>query len=171
VDPGDQAAPGKTLVRVSSTDRMRLTFGVPRADRPAVAAGRTVRFALDGKTREAAVDRVHPALDTARLARAEADLAEGVTLPPGAELPVTVELPAMTGATLIPAGALAGGVERPTVYVVDGGQAHARSVTVQGRAGDEVAVSGVALGATVVTTPYLGWTRLADGMPVRGVGP
>ena len=171
VDPGDQAAPGKALVRVSSTDRMRLAFGVPEADRPAVAAGRTVRFAWDGQTREAAIDRVHPALDTARLARAEADLAGDVAPPPGAEVAVTVALPPLADATLIPNGALAGGPERPTVYVVEDGKARARSVTVRGRAGDEAAVSGIKAGAAVVTTPYLGWTRLADGMPVTEVAP
>ncbi|MDZ7810182.1 MAG: efflux RND transporter periplasmic adaptor subunit [Arhodomonas sp.] len=71
VDTGDQAATGKTLVRVATTDRMRLAFGVPREDRPAVAPGRTVRFRLAGEVREAAIDRIHPALDSVRLARAE----------------------------------------------------------------------------------------------------
>ncbi len=171
VDPGDQAAPGKTLVRVASTDRMRLAFGVPRADRPAVAAGRVVRFRVAGEAREAAIDRIHPALDAGRLARAEVDLTGGVTLPPGAEVPVTVALPPLVEATLIPAGALAGGDTRPTVYVVADGKARARTVTVRGRTGDRVAVAGVEPGAVVVVTPYLGWTRLADGMPVTEVQP
>lgn len=171
VDPGDQAAPGKTLVRVSSTDRMRLAFGVPEADRPAVAPGRTVRFRLSGEAREAAIDRIHPALDSARLARAEVDLPAGGSLPPGAEVAVTVALPSLEDATLIPAGALAGGDERPTVYVVEEGTARARPVTVQGRSDDRVAVAGIEPGAAVVVTPYLGWTRLADGMPVTVITP
>ena len=171
VDPGDQAAPGKTLVRVASTDRMRLAFGVPRADRPAVAAGRAVRFRVAGEGREAAIDRIHPALDAARLARAEVELTEGVALPPGAEVPITVALPPLADATLIPVGALAGGDTRPTVYVVTDGKARARTVTVRGRTGDRVAVAGVEPGAAVVMTPYLGWTRLADGMPVTEVQP
>ena len=171
VDPGDQAAPGKPLIRISSTEQMRLAFGVPRADRPAVAAGRTVRLELDGGTREATISRIHPALDTARLARAEVDLPAGTALPPGAEVPVTVALPPIEGAALIPADALAGGDERPTVYVVRDGKARARPVTVQGRSGGRVAVAGIEPGAAVVTTPYLGWTRLADGMPVTEARP
>ncbi|MFP4130339.1 MAG: efflux RND transporter periplasmic adaptor subunit [Halorhodospira sp.] len=171
VDPGDQAAPGKALVRVSSTERMRLAFGVPRADRPVVAPGRTVRFQVDGSTREAAIARIHPALDAARLARAEVDLAAGKALPPGAEVAVEVALPPAEGTALIPAEALAGGERRPTVYVVDDGEARARAVTVQGRADSRVAVSGVEPEAKVVTTPYLGWTRLADGTPVTEVTP
>ncbi|MEF8793881.1 MAG: efflux RND transporter periplasmic adaptor subunit, partial [Thiohalorhabdus sp.] len=171
VDPGDQAAPGKTLVRVADTDRMRLAFGVPRADRSAVAPGRSLRFRVAGEAREAAIDRIHPALDSARLARSEADLAEGTDLPPGAEVQVTVALPPLEDATLIPGGALAGGDTRPTVYVVADGKARARPVTVRGREGDRVAVSGIEPGAAVVISPYLGWTRLADGMPVTVVTP
>ncbi len=171
VDPGDQAAPGKALIQVSSTAQMRLAFGIPRADRPAVAAGRTVRFELGGDTREATITRIHPALDTARLARAEVELPADTALPPGAEVPVTVALPPVEGATLIPAGALAGGDERPTVYVVREGKARARPVTVQGRSDGHVAVAGIEAGTTVVITPYLGWTRLADGMPVTEVTP
>ena len=171
VDPGDQAAPGKPLVRVSSTERMRLAFGVPKADRPAVGAGRNVRFTLGGQPQEATIDRIHPALDSARLARAEVDLSIGMDLAPGAEVSVTVALPPLEEAVLVPAGALAGGNKQPTVYVVSDGKALARTVTVRGRDGDRVAVSGVEPGAAVVTSPYLGWTRLADGMPVTQVQP
>lgn len=171
VDPGDQATPGKVLVRVAATDRMRLAFGVPRADRPEVSAGREVRFRLRGETRTAEVTRIHPALDEARLARAEVDLPAGVSLPPGSQVRATVALPSLPEATLVPAGALAGGEDRATVYVVRDGEAQARAVTVRGRRGDRVAVSGVEPGATVITTPYLGWTRLSDGMPVTVVTP
>lgn len=171
VDPGDQAAPGRTLVRVSSTNRMRLAFGVPEVDRPAVSAGRTVRFRVAGEAREEFIDRIHPALDSARLARVEVDLPSGVALPPGAEVTVTVILPPLENTVLIPAGALAGHDARPAVYVVADGRAHARPVTVEGEDGDRVAVSGIAPGARVVTSPYLGWTRLADGMPVTEVQP
>lgn len=171
VDPGDQAAPGKALVRVSSTERMRLAFGVPEADRPTVAAGRPVGFTLGGESREAAINRIHPALDTAGLARAEVDLPAGLTPSPGAEVAVTVTEPPVEGVAMVPAGALAGGEERPVVYVVADGKARARAVSVAGRDGDRVAVSGIKPGAAVVTSPYLGWTRLADGMPVTRVRP
>ncbi|MFO7787902.1 MAG: efflux RND transporter periplasmic adaptor subunit [Halospina sp.] len=171
VDPGDQARPGRTLVRVSSTGRMRLAFGVPKAGRPAVKAGRDVRFTLAGESREETIDRVHPALDSARLARAEVDLPAGISVAPGAEVRVNVALPPVEDAVRVPVGALAGGDRQPTVYVVADGKARARSVTVQGRDGDRVAVSGVGPGASVITTPYLGWTRLADGMPVTRVQP
>jgi RND family efflux transporter MFP subunit len=171
VDPGDQAGPGKPLVRVSSTERMRLAFGVPEADRPAVETGVNLRFTLAGESHEATIDRIHPALDSARLARAEVDLDSGVTPAPGAEVSVTVALPPLEETVLVPAGALAGGDEQPTIYEVSDGKALARTVTVRGRDGDRVAVSGIEAGASVVTSPYLGWTRLADGMPVTQVQP
>ena len=171
VDPGDQAAPGRMLIRVSSLRNMRLAFGVPEEDRPAVKTKRTVHFSLNGTSHEAAIDRIHPALDDAGLARAEVDLPAGVTVPPGAEIPVSVTLPALESTVTIPAGALAGRNQKPSVYVVINGKAKARAVTVFGRDNDDrVAVSGIEPDAEVVITPYLGWTRLADGMPVTEAG-
>ena len=45
IDPGDQAAPGKLLFEVETTEQMRLAFGVPREDLSAVAAGQACAFA------------------------------------------------------------------------------------------------------------------------------
>ena len=171
VDSGDQAAPGKPLATVATTQRMRLVFGVPRADRPAVAPGQPVRFELAGEERQARITRIHPALDASRLARAEVDLAPELRLPPGAAVAVTVTLPAVENVAVIPAGALAGGDEQPTLYIVEAGKARARTVRVRARSHDRVAVSGIEPGAKVVTKPYLGWTRLADGMPVKEISP
>lgn len=171
VDPGDQAAPGKALIQVNSLQTMRLTFGVPEEDLPAVKAGRAVHFTLGGASHEAAVDRIYPVLDSAGLARAEVDLPQGMALPPGAEVSVTVALTRTEATVLIPAGALAGVDQKSTVYVVIDGKVQARSVTVHGRDNnDRVAVSGIEPGTKVVTSPYLGWTRLADGMPVTEAG-
>ncbi|MDZ7787108.1 MAG: efflux RND transporter periplasmic adaptor subunit [Halofilum sp. (in: g-proteobacteria)] len=170
VDAGDETSPGKMLIRVESLQTMRLAFGVPEEDRPAVAAGRTVNFESNGTSHQATISRIHPALDAAGLARAEVDLPKGMTLPPGAEIGLTVALPPLE-AILIPAGALAGGDEKPTVYVVIDGKARARRVSVQGQDNKgRVAVSGVQSGQHVVVTPYLGWTRLADGVSVTEIG-
>ncbi|MDR5897863.1 efflux RND transporter periplasmic adaptor subunit [Halomonas vilamensis] len=170
IDPGDESAPGKMLIRLESLQTMRLVFGVPEEDRPSVEAGRTVDFFLSGTSHQATVNRINPALDAAGLARAEVDLAEGMALPPGAEIPVTVALPSLK-AVLIPAGALAGGGEEPTVYVVIDGKAQARSVSVRRRDNKgQVAVSGVQSGEQVIVSPYLGWTRLSDGVSVTEIG-
>lgn len=167
VDPGDQAAPGRMVARISSLQSMRLAFGVSEKDQPAVGRGRNVRFYLQGRTHKATIDRIHPALDSARLARAEVDLADGLNVAPGMEVEVYVSLPPLNATALIPATALAGGDDNPTVYVVIDGKARARPVTVHGRDdSNRVAVSGVEAGASVVVNSYLGWTRLADGMPV-----
>lgn len=171
VDPGDLAAPDKPLVRVATTQRMRLAFGVPRGDRPPLATGQQVRFQVGGEEHTARISRIHPALDSTRLARAEVDLLSDPGLPPGAAVAVTVSLPPIEDAAVIPTGALAGGDDQPTVYVVEAGKAQARAVTVRARSGDRVAVAGIEVGAKVVTNPYLGWTRLADGMPVKEIAP
>ena len=119
----------------------------------------------------AEISRIFPALNAARLARAEVDLPSEITLPPGSEIDVVVELPALENTVLIPAGALAGDTDSPSVYVVEDGTARVRAVTVQGRMDERVAVSGIEPGVAVITSPYLGWTRLADGMPVKVLSP
>ena len=126
IDPGDQAAPGKLLFEVETTEQMRLAFGVPREDLSAVAAGQVVRFRLNGRMLTAEISRIFPALNTARLARAEVDLSSDVTLPSGSEIDVIVELPPLENTVLIPAGALAGDADSPSVYVVEDGTARVR---------------------------------------------
>ena len=171
IDPGDQAAPGKLLFEVETTEQMRLAFGVPREDLSAVTAGLTVRFRLNDSMQTSKISRIFPALTAARLARAEVDLSPEITLPPGSEIDVIVELQPLENTVLIPAGALAGDADSPSVYIVEDGTARVRSVTVQGRMDERVAVAGIEPGVTVITSPYLGWTRLADGMPVKVLSP
>ena len=169
VDPGDQATPGKALVTIATTDRLRLSFGVPQADLDAIAEGQTVRF---GDDRTARIDRLHPELDDARLARAEADLGAGIPQKLGAWMHAQVVTGQTRPLALIPVGALAGrdGPDA-TVYAVADGRAHARRVTVEGQRGDRVAVSGVEPGTPVAVSPYPAWTRLSDGRRVKALSP
>jgi len=171
VDPGDQAAPGKMLVELQTTDRLRLRFEAPQDDLAELAQGQTVRFGEGCSTR---ISRVHPALDGARLARVEADLpaetaasGNGCAPASGAWTEVTVATGESDRVSLIPATALAGrdGSEA-TVYAVADGRAHARKVTVVGRRGERVGVTGIEPGTRVAILPYPAWTRLSDGRRV-----
>ena len=71
VDPGDQAAPGKVLLVIEGSDAMRIAFDVPQSDLTDIEAGLPVSFRAGGETREAAITRLYPALNRARMARAE----------------------------------------------------------------------------------------------------
>ncbi len=170
VDPGDQAAPGRSLIRVTSGPK-RLAFGVARSTVPALAPGQRVEFRLGGEARTAPISRIHPSLGPARLARVEVDLDPDRAAMPGEEVEVAVALATQEDVAVIPFSALAGGGDSPVVYTVDAGQAQARAVTIRARSDERVAVAGIEPGTAVITTPYLGWTRLADGMPVEVQAP
>jgi RND family efflux transporter MFP subunit len=169
VDPGDQAAPGKAVVRVDAPGR-RLAFDLPQGDLADIRPGQTVRYRHGGETHTVGLDRVHPRLNAARLARAEAELpaeaAEGLAA--GAHQPVSVVLRRLQGATLVPARAVTASPQgAPHVFTLVDGRLRAREITELGRSGDRVAVRGVEPGAQVVVSTYLGWSRLADGREAR----
>jgi len=172
VDPGDQAAPGKTLLVIEDRRHLKLAFDIPQQDIPLVRVGMTVHFAGPDGPRTASVADLFPSLNLARMLRAEVVLrdasAEGLDC--GAYLPVTMVLETKDNVTLVPTPAV---IEtptgRPTVFVVAEGTLHAVEVTLLGRNGDETAVEGVEPGADVVLSTFLGWSRLSSGLAVEAV--
>ncbi|HOV62120.1 MAG TPA: efflux RND transporter periplasmic adaptor subunit [Candidatus Hydrogenedentes bacterium] len=174
VDPGDQAAPGKPLLIIESAGATMIAFDVPQADLPAVKPGFLVTFqGGDERITHAAISRVYPSLDRARMARAEVVLdetqANGLTS--GEYLTVTVVYAQHQNVPLIPVDALVESSDlenRSRVFVVEeDGVLRAREVEVLGMTCDEVAVGGLREGDRVVTNAFLGWARLADGMKVE----
>jgi RND family efflux transporter MFP subunit len=165
VDSGDQAAPGKALVELAGPGR-RLALDIPQGDLGEIRPGQAVRYRRGDTVHTAELDRIHPRLDAARLARGEAGLPAEASrhLDPGAHQPVAVVLRRLNGATLVPARAVTESPDgRSHVFTLADGRLHARKVTVVGRDGDRVAVRGVEPGAEVVVSTYLGWSRLAAG--------
>ncbi len=170
IDPGDLAAPGKTLLVVEDRSSLKLTFDVPQSDLPAFKEGLTASFAVNGERRRAKVTRLYPSLSRARMVRAEVMLAGTATqgLRLGEYVDVTVVFRRNEQATLVPVDAVienARGADR--VFVVHDGVLHVRPVKVLGRACEQAAVEGVEPGETVVVNSFLGWARLSDGMNVE----
>ena len=168
IDLGDQAAPGKTLFELDGRDGLRLAFDVPQSDLHSLRPDQPVRYRVDGESRRASIDRIHPRLDAARLARVEVEVPEaGGELTPGACLPVTVALQRIPGAVVVPARAVAESpTGKPHVFAVENGRIRPRPVTVRARSGKRVAVQGIEPATQVTLSTYLGWTRLASGQSV-----
>ena len=175
VDPGDQAAPGKVLLVIESSDAMRIAFDVPQNDLADIEPGLPVRFRAGDKTREAAITRLYPALNRARMARAEiilsGDQSSGLTS--GEYLTARVAYRQNRNVSLIPVGALiedrAGrgeGEGEVRVFVVKDGALQSRRVNILGTANDRAAVTGLDAGEQVVVHSFLGWARLHEGMEV-----
>ncbi len=170
VEPGDLATPGRALFSIASP-ALRLAFDVPPDDLSAAVPGACVRWTDPPPGGSAAVTRVHPALSTRRMGRVEADLdadstARGLVL--GSYVPLRLRTGQLDSATLVPVDALVTSPDlRSFVFVVEDGTLRAASVKVLGQAGGEVAVDGIAPGATVVESTYLGWTVLSAGRTVE----
>jgi len=171
VDPGDQAAPGKTLLVIESAGAMMIAFDIPQTDLSVVRTELAVSFQVDGETRDATITRLYPSLNRARMVRAEVVLdgsqAEGLTS--GQYLTATVDVKQHEDVCLIPVSALVedGPGGNAHVFVVKEGVLEARQVYVLGTACEQAAVESLEPGEQVVLSSFLGWARLADGMKVE----
>ncbi len=172
VDPGDQAAPGKMLVEVQDRKRLKLTFDVPQQDLPEIREGLPVNFEVNGVSRSAEISLVYPALNKAKMLRAEAwlDREAGPVPPSGAYLPLQVVVKRIIGGVLLPASALIQGPDGAShVFAVEDGKLAARQVEVLGRADDTAAVTGISGGTRLVQNTYLGWATLSSGEKVEAI--
>lgn len=170
VDPGDLASPGKPLITVEDRSRLMLAFDVPQQDLDRIHEGLPVAFTIAGKSLQAKLSHLYPALTAARMVRAEVYIdgpdRTGVTI--GAYVPVIVRLSQFTNVTLVPADCLVNNQgKKPYVYVVKNGHVTVRPVTVLGDNGKLNAIEGVKAGEQAVINTFLGWANLAQGMPVE----
>jgi len=172
VDPGDMASPSRTLIRLQTTNRLKLAFDVPQKDLPRVHQGQNCTFSAGGQKRSASISLMHPSLNKARMMRAEVRLSgsAGQGLDPGAYMPLTVILDTLHDATLVPRSSL---IPSPSgqkhVFIVEQGRLEPRPVEVQGTDGNRAAVSGIDPGVSVVENTFLGWARLSSGERVEAV--
>lgn len=170
VDPGDQAAPGKTLLVVESAGALMITFDVPQTDLPAVTDGLAVAYQANGQNRQAAITRLYPSFNRARMVRAEVVLndEQAAGLTSGAYLTASVVFKVYKNVALAPMSALIEGNDGNTrVFVAKEGVLHLREVRLLGTACEQAAVEGLDEGEQVVTHSFLGWAQLADGMKVE----
>ncbi len=172
VDPGDLAAPGKSLMAVEDRDKLKLCFDVPQQDLPQVREGLDVAFSVSGKERTATLSHLFPSLSVARMLRAEVYLegAEMDGLSPGAYVPLRVIVGESKDVVLVAAtGIVEAPDQKPHVFIVQAGHLEARPVNVLGAAGDDVAVEGVQAGEQVVLSTFLGWAQLSAGLKVEAM--
>jgi RND family efflux transporter MFP subunit len=170
VDPGDMAVPGKTLIVIEDRSSLKLSFDVPQQDLPQVREGLGVVYSVPEKEQTAALSHLFPSLNAARMLRAEVylDGVDAAGLSSGAYLPLQVVLGNSRNVTLVPASSLVESPDQnPYVFIVRDGHLAARSVSVLGSSGDEVAVEGVQAGEQVVLSTFLGWAQLASGRKVE----
>jgi RND family efflux transporter MFP subunit len=172
VDPGDMASPSQTLLRIQTTDNLRLAFDAPQKDLPEIRAGMNCTFTVRGEKRSASISLMHPSLNKARMMRAEVQLQGRAErgLDPGMYVPFSVVLETLRDATLVPRSSLIPSPEgQKHVFAVEQGRLEPRAVEVLGASGDRAAVSGIDPGVSLVENTFLGWARLSSGEKVEAV--
>jgi RND family efflux transporter MFP subunit len=172
VDPGELAAPGKTLMIIEDRSRLQLSFDIPQQDLPQVHEGLSVGYSAAGTKRTATLSHVFPSLNAARMLRAEVYL-EGADMEGlccGAYVPLRVVLNTRPGVTFVPAASIVESTDRtPHVFIVNEAHLHPRPVSILGADGEDVAVEGIRPDEQVVVSTFLGWAQLSSGLKVEAI--
>jgi multidrug efflux pump subunit AcrA (membrane-fusion protein) len=175
VRPGDLATPQAPLLEIMDESSLVVRFAVPEKDVAQLRNGQDVILNFDaypGKSLNAKITRVYPQLDAGtrtRTAEAKVKSRDEVELSPGMFARAHVILNVIRGAIIIPAsGILTTPTGAETVFVVEDGKAHARSVkTGREYQGKVHVLEGIARGDKVIIA---GHERLKDGAAVKVPG-
>ena len=156
IDPGAFVRPGNTIVTVVDRDTVRMTADAPETDFDVVAAGTNTSVHVYATKKDFAgtITRRSPAADPAtRTVHFEIDLPDPARLiPVGTTGEVHIEVGSPAPATEVPLYAATVRGSKATVFVVDQGTAHARTVPVEGESGGSLFLDpSLAAGTLVVT--------------------
>lgn len=164
--PGDLAAPGRTLLSIQGTGRLRVAATVTRAQAERLSLGMAIDAVFEGEAATACrISALAPAGNPSSLRfLVKADLPESsgarvgsfarLRLPRGNEKP----MPLVPKTALLEKGALT------ALYVVEDGRARLRYVSPGETSGDQIFVrAGLSEGEEIVLDPG----ALTDGAPVE----
>lgn len=168
VEPGDLAAPNRTLMTLGDPADLRVTATVDERDIPQVRTGQRALMSSDafpGRVFAGQVRDITPGGDPDQRAfRVRIDPPAGSPLPVGLTLEVNIVVAERPRALLVPAGA----VEDGQVWLVENGRARRRRVAVGIAGGEQIEIRrGITAGACVLAAPPEG---LRDGARVTVAG-
>jgi multidrug efflux pump subunit AcrA (membrane-fusion protein) len=169
VNPGEFAGQNVPAFVIGSRER-EVDFSVPPADAGTLVNGAAVSFTLSGKNYQLKVTQ-SAEVPMNGVVPLVAALPDSLPLTYGAVGAVSYSVTLARGA-IVPTGALQTNEDQNFVYVVEGGRALARPITILAESGASAAVTGVDAGSVVVINPPPG---LLDGslvkpLPVSTVG-
>lgn len=161
--PGEFVGQNLPAFVIGSRER-EVDFSVPPSDAATLPVGTAVTFTLNGKgfqlkvtqSAEVPLNGVVPLV---------AALPASLPLPYGAVGAVSYSLSLARGA-LVPTGSLQTSEDQGFVYIVEGGKAIMRRITIMAESGNSAAVAGLNAGAMVVVNPPPG---LLDGSIVKPI--
>jgi len=169
VDPGDLAAPGQSLMVVEDRSALKIAFDAPQEDMEFLKTGLPVRAEVSGQPVEWEITRIYPRFDRARMVRVEVKTATNRALQSGAFLSLKVVWQKHENALTIPRESLMQTSKGWKVFTVAENKLRLRSVKKVMESGGRVEIQGLEPGEQVVTSTFLGWANLSDGLKVEVV--
>jgi len=168
VDAGDLAVPGKILFIVEDRNRLKLSFDVPQEDVQFIKKDMPVVYKNKNNFEQAKITNVFPSISEGKILHVEAYLDNKEGLYVGAFVPVKVMTAQKKGVVVIPKSAVAKmpGL-KPFVFIVKEGKLEKYPVILGLSSDMFIEIKNLSPGAAIVKNPYLSWTKLAGGEPVK----
>ncbi len=172
-DTGAHVNPGMPLAQIADYHRVKLVVSVPEADIQKVHIGAGVAVSFDawpGQSFDGSVGKLSPTVDyLSRTAKAEITLPNpSLKLRPGMYGRAEIKVRHHSKAVVVPTAAVIERENGSQVFVVAGGKAAIRPVTVELDMGEASAIkSGLSFGDRLIVA---GQHSVADGSPVEIVG-
>lgn len=178
VDPGAMVGPATPIVRVQAMDELKVLVAVPGSALPKIVPDTTAvtvcADAYPDRQFACRISKVYPTVDAAtrtatveiRIRNERNDRGEHL-LRPGLYVTARIVVQRKDRVVVVPADVLIRRLGKYYAFVVEGGLARRRLVTLGLRSGERVEiVGGLSLGEGVVVS---GQHRLTDGSPVKRV--
>jgi len=165
VMPGELVSQTAAAFILASREQ-EVDFDVPPGDAASLPVGARVKFTLNGSDYRLAVSQA-PDVPLNGVVPMVAAVPAALSLSFGVIGTVSYSL-ALAHGTIIATGSLQTNENQNFVYVVEGGRAVVRRITVLAESGSSAAVTGVDAGSVVVLNPPPG---LLDGSIVKTLGP
>lgn len=170
VDPGDLAAPGRALMVVEDHSALKIAFDTPQEDVEFLKTGLPVRAELDGKPVTLEITHMYPSLDRGRMVRVEVQATGESGFKIGAFVPLKVIVQRHENAVTVPRESLMQrGTDDWVAFTVVDGVLKLNPVQKVMESEGRVEIEGLQPGADVVTSTFLGWANLAEGLKVEVV--
>jgi len=168
VDAGDLTSPGKVLFTVEDRSRLKLAFDVPQEDAQFIKKDMAVIYKDKNGFKQAKIANVFPSISEGRILHIEAYLDNKEGLYVGAFVPVKVMTVQKEGVVVIPKSSVdkMPGL-KPFVFIVKEGKLEKYPVVLGLSSDMFIEAKNLAAGVAVVKNPYLSWTKLAEGEPVK----
>ncbi|HVY49519.1 MAG TPA: efflux RND transporter periplasmic adaptor subunit [Minicystis sp.] len=163
-DPGAFVHPGTAIVSVVDRSTIRLSADAPEVDFDAIAPGTPVKIHVlaNGHEATAAITRRAPSADpSTRTVHFEIDITDPKrVIPVNTTAEVHIDVGKPVSATEVPLFAASIRGTKATLFVVENGVAHSKTVPVKGETGGSLFVDGLPAGVKIVTE---GRALLQDG--------